>query len=233
MNLPPSTGVPSPSSTPLRVAHGAGPLEEPPPGFAASPPSGALPLRQAWRDGLQPGFRHGWFIVRWNAAGLVVDSVFSSPRPRNAARRLNEPTWELGEVAETFLQEDGASHYVEVHVTPENQRLQLRFPHGGIEDLRAGRQSLESFLIRDGNWAASRTWIAPGAWASRLILPAASFSPGFLRAGSRFLANFSRYDCADEGNPILSATGPLAEPFYHRRQDWQSFRLATADETLD
>jgi hypothetical protein len=221
----------APSSATLPVAYLATPLPELPPPFATPPPAGALRLRQAWHGGsVPPGFRDGWFRLRWNEAGLAVDSVFSSPRACNAARRLNEHTWELGEVAETFLQEDGATRYVEVHVTPENQRLQLRFPHGGIEDLRAGRRDLASFLIEDPEWAWSQTWIIPGVWASRLVLPAPCFSPGFLRAGSRFLANFSRYDCADDGDPILSATAPLAEPFYHRRQDWQTFCLVNGSD---
>jgi len=220
------TAAPTLPTAALPVAYRATALAELPTPFAAAPPPGALRLRQAWRgETVQPGFRDGWFRVHWNETGLAVESVFSSPRPRNAARRLNEHTWELGEVAETFLQEDGATRYVEVHVTPENQRLQLRFPHGGIEELRAGRRDLASFLIEDPEWAWSQTWIVPGWWASRLVLPADCFSPGFLKAGSRFLANFSRYDCADDGDPILSATAPLAEPFYHRRQDWQTFCL--------
>ena len=157
---------------------------------------------------------------------LVVDSVFISPRPRNAARSLNEHTWELGEVAETFIEEEGRQDYVEVHVTPENQRLQLRFPHGGIERLRAGAASLTSFLIPDAAWAQSLTCVRGDHWASRLILPVSCFSSGFLSEGRRFLGNFSRYDCADAGDPILSATAPLTEPSYHRRHEWQSFRFS-------
>lgn len=216
------------------MTHCATPAADLPPPFAEAPPRGALPLRQAWHRGPAASpFRSGWFLLRWNAAGMIVDSVFASPRPRNAARTLNEHTWELGEVTETFLEEDGADTYAEVHVTPENQRLQLRFPHGGIDALRAGKQRLESFLISDPAWVESQTWIRPGFWAARLLLPPSFFSPGFLRAGSVFRGTFCRYDCADAGEPVLSATAPLAEPSYHRRQDWQTFRLSDIDETLD
>lgn len=192
-----------------------------------------LPLRQAWLGTAAPmPFRPGWFRVRWHPTALVVDSVFVSPRPRNAARGLNQPTWELGEVAESFIEEAGASDYLEVHVTPENQRLQLKFPHGGIERLRAGEAALQSFMISEATWARSQTWIREDHWASRLILPSSCFRPGFLTEGGVFRGNFSRYDCADAGDPILSATAPLKEPSYHRRQEWQTFRFSRRGEPV-
>ena len=191
-----------------------------------------LPLAQAWLpDAAGAAFRAGWFRLRWSPRLLVVDSVFMSPRPRNAARNLNEPTWELGEVAETFIEEDGSRDYLEIHVTPENQRLQLRFPHGGIERLRSGAAALTSFLISDAAWAQSFTCVRRDHWASRLILPASGFRAGFLSEGRTFLGNFSRYDCADAGDPILSATAPLTEPSYHRRHEWQTFRFSERSDT--
>ena len=187
-------------------------------------------LRQSWRGGTNGAdFRPGWFRLGWSPDALVVDSVFMSPHARNAARHLNERTWELGEVTETFIEEQGARHYLEVHVTPENQRLQLRFPRGGIEQLRAGTASLDTFLIRESAWAWSAAWIRGDHWMARLILPASCFGQGFLAAGRTFRGNFCRYDCADEGEPILSATAPLTEPSYHRRHEWQRFRFSARE----
>ncbi len=193
-----------------------------------------LPLRQAWtRPSPSWPDRAGWFRVRWHPEGLLIHSLFLSPRARNRATALNQRTWELGEVAETFIEEGGASHYLEVHVTPENHRLQLLFPPGGIECLRAGSAMLDDFLINDEGWARSAARVELGLWQSQLILPASCFSTDFLQTGREFRGTFCRYDCADIGEPVLSATAPLAEPSYHRRQDWQTFRLSEIDETLD
>jgi hypothetical protein len=206
-----------------------------PPLYRADVRSGIwLPLRQAWRGELtETNFRPGWFRLAWCQEALVVDSVFVSPRAHNAARGLNERTWELGEVTETFIEPQGALHYLEVHVTPENQRLQLRFPHGAIEQLRAGTVALDTYLITDSAWARSSAWIRGDHWAARLILPASCLGPGFLAEGQSFRGNFCRYDCADAGEPILSATAPLTEPSYHRRQEWQTFRLSAQEAVCE
>lgn len=203
-------------------------------GAPLPPGSEWLPLRQAWtRPAASWPARAGWFRIRWLPQGLVIHSLFLSPRARNQATALNQRTWELGEVAETFIEERDASPYLEVHVTPENHRLQLRFPPGGIERLRAGSSTLDDFVINDEGWAQSAVRVEPGLWQSQLLLPAACFSPDFLQVGRVFKATFCRYDCADAGEPVLSATAPLAEPSYHRREDWQTFRLSDIDETLD
>lgn len=92
------------------------------------------PLTQPWLKTAGPSaFHPRWAKVSWSCLGLCYDVVFLGPRHHNRACRLNERTWELGDVCELFLQLSGQSTYLELHVTPENHRLQLLWPLGGME----------------------------------------------------------------------------------------------------
>ena len=128
-------------------------------------------LGQSWRAESEPGLNPGWARIRWNAAGLLYEAVFLQRNPANRARRLNEHTWELGDICEFFLQETGSGRYLEVHVTPENQRLQLLWPLGGLERFRAGTAKLEDFLVAHRCWVESSATIAADYWTARAFIP--------------------------------------------------------------
>ncbi|MBL9194119.1 MAG: hypothetical protein JNJ82_17335 [Opitutaceae bacterium] len=184
-------------------------------------------LGQSWRsEGPETGFQSGWARVSWEATQFCWEAVFLTGRAANRARRLNERTWELGDVCEVFVQEMGADHYFELHITPENQRLQLRFDAHGIERLRSGVDPLESFLLPQADWVQSSTHLGPGYWSTRVLLPAARFGPLPLTPARTFLGTVCRYDCEHPGEPVLSATAALSEPFYHRRQEWSTISLS-------
>ncbi|MFO1451713.1 MAG: hypothetical protein U1F61_26355 [Opitutaceae bacterium] len=185
-----------------------------------------VPLGQSWRpEGLESGFQSGWARIRWSPTHVCWEAVFLCGRPANRARRLNERTWELGDVCEVFVQEAGADHYFELHVTPENRRLQLRFDEHGIQRLRSGIETLESFLLPQADWVESGTHLGPGYWSTRVLMPASRFGPRPLDPSRQFIGAVCRYDCERPGEPILSSTAALQEPFYHRRQDWHAVNL--------
>ena len=187
------------------------------------------PLGQAWNPhGLEAGFRPGWARITWEPGGLWFDAVLASRHPRNRARRLNENTWELGDVCEVFLEVPGAARYVELHVTPENQRLQLTWPPDGLQLFRAGRAPLETFLDHRADWVRSATFIGADHWAARVFIPADRFGARPLAAGQTFHAAVCRYDVGDNPGFVLSSTAPLRGPSYHRREEWHQVRLAPA-----
>ena len=186
-----------------------------------------LALQQAWLGTrTEPRFQPGWSRIRWNPAWFCVETVFLCNRPANRARRLNERTWELGDVCETFLQEVGRPTYLEIHVTPENQRLQLEFGEGDIARLRAGLVPLENFQSDNPDWVESSTHLSSGFWATQVIVPAARFGPGPLSPTRYFVGTVCRYDCDDAQSTVLSASAPLTEPSYHQRAAWHRFELA-------
>jgi len=205
-----------------------------PAGFAAAPLSPAQlgpdwqPLQQAWRDsGAEPDFQPGWARITWQDSALCYDALFTGARSRNRARRLNEPTWELGDVAEIFLQGPRADDpgYIELHVTPENQRLQLRWTPDGLGRVRRGELPIEQFMVADPDWVESRVELRPNFWSVQAVLPVHRLGLRPLTAGTRLLTAVCRYDCGDKPEPVLSSTAALHAPSYHRRQDWHELVL--------
>jgi hypothetical protein len=181
-------------------------------------------LDQCWRDAREPTFTPGWARVRWQPDGLAISGVFVSRRAANRARRLNDRTWELGDIFEFFLRAEGCARYIELHVTPENQRLQLLWPAHGLADFRAGRAKLEDFTVDDPAWVESAAHVTPTHWAVRVFLP---FRCLGLVAGAPLPALHAcvcRYDWS-HGVEGLSSTAPLREPNYHRLAEWSPLRL--------
>jgi len=181
-------------------------------------------LGQAWRPEPEAGLNPGWARIRWNATGLLFESVFLQRRPANRARSLNEHTWEMGDTSEFFLQEARTGNYIELHVTPENQRLQLLWPLDGLKCYRAGTAALAEFLVADPDWVHSSATVAADHWTARTFV---SFTRLRLRDGeapSGWRTTVCRYD-RSHGPELLSSTARLAEPNYHRHAEWAELLL--------
>ncbi|MDZ4805577.1 MAG: hypothetical protein SGI90_12020 [Candidatus Eisenbacteria bacterium] len=201
-----------------------GPLAAVPPVSPAEVGPSWHQLGQHWRPAAEPGLNSGWARIHWNDTGLLYEAVFLQRRPANRARRLNERTWELGDIAEFFLQDPATGRYLELHVTPENQRLQLLWPLGGLERFRAGTAPLDDFLIPDSRWVESHTGVTAGHWTARAFIPYSCLGlerppcPPVLRTA------VCRYD-RSRGPELFSSTARLTEPNYHRHQEWAELRL--------
>ena len=181
-------------------------------------------LEQAWLPARQPGFNRGWARIRWNADGLLFEILCTQTRPSNRARVLNEPTWEMGDVGEFFLQENQTGRYLELHVTPENQRLQLLWPPGGIEKVRAGQASLADFLVPDPNWVESAAGIFEEYWAARAFVPFACLGLAGPEKLPKLRTAVCRYD-RSLGPELLSSTANLTAPNFHRYEEWADLIL--------
>ena len=205
--------------------------------ITANPPIGLgfdspkwQPLRQAWLPtGPEKKFQPGWARVTWASDHLCYEAYFVGPAPHNRARTLNERTWELGDICEVFVEVAGGPGYVELHVTPENQRLQLLWRPGAFERFSAGEAPLAAATIPDPNWVQSTGHVTAAGWAISAILPAhvlgwAELSPELLLRTA-----VCRYDCGPRGEPVrLSSTAALTFPSYHRRAEWH---LLVLDKT--
>lgn len=186
-------------------------------------------LRQAWRpQGPETGFRAGHARASWEPTALIFDAFFTGSGQRNRSSRLNERAWELGDVCEIFVRTEAAPYYLEVHITPENQRLQLRFPLGAIQEIRAGRAELDNYFVPDPNWIESRTRIADDHVAIRARIPAAAIGIGEpLSSKVSLFVAVCRYDYHGRPDePILSSTAALQAPFFHRITEWSLLRLS-------
>jgi hypothetical protein len=184
------------------------------------------PLGQSWlTGGPQPEFHPGWAQVHWSPAAFHFTAVFIGSAQRNRARQLNERTWELGDVCEIFLQLVGADNYLELHTTPENQRLQLLWPGDGLERFRRNEAPLEDFLVNEPDWVRSSTRVGPGFWSAQITVPWSCLGIDVSNTTHAFRAAVCRYDYGDNAAPVYSSTAPLRKPDFHRIQEWQSLAL--------
>ena len=181
-------------------------------------------LGQAWRTEPEADLNPGWARIRWNVAGLLFESMFQQRHPANRARTLNERTWELGDIAEFFLQETTSGNYLELHVTPENQRLQLAWPLGGLDRFRAGEAALEDFLVTDPQWVESTALVSTDYWSTRALVPFACLGLNPEQNLPTLRTAVCRYD-RSLGPELLSSTARLAAPNYHRHAEWAELKF--------
>ena len=187
------------------------------------------PLRQAWHArGEEKRFQPGWARLSWNEGGLLFDIVLTGRNPRNSARRMNERTWELGDIAEIFLQKEASEEYLELHITPENQRLQLRWTIAGFASFRRDSSRFGEFTVSDPEWVGSVSRVREADWSASAFIPARALNLGQPSLGPEMLLRGAvcRYDCTAGPDIIFSSTAGLREPSYHRREEWDRLALA-------
>ena len=93
-------------------------------------------MRQAWLAGPEKKFKPATVRVGWRGNSLRVFAELEDADIFSRANGHNERMWELGDVLEIFLQPAGLPRYVELHVTPNNRRLQLSIPDTATLRLR-------------------------------------------------------------------------------------------------
>lgn len=187
-----------------------------------------MPLEQRWRGGVpDPDFQPGWARMRWDASALSYDVLFMGSGAQNNARQLNERTWELGDVGEIFLQADGRGAYLELHVTPENQRLQLLWSADGLTRVRSKAAVLAEFMIHEPGWVQSEASVRRRYWSFRVRIPAQRLGLTRFHAGQRLRTAVCRYHRRGS-DPSLSSTAPLPLPFFHQREHWHRLILIEA-----
>lgn len=175
-------------------------------------------------------FNPGWARIGWTSSALVVDFAFVATTARNRAIRLNERTYLLGDVGEIFLQWLGSDRYIEIHITPENQRLQLSWDAAGLQRIRQRQAVLDDFAVADLNWVQSVTSVSPTLWSARVIVPAGTIAHGLanLESDSHLIAAVCRYDYGGKETPILSSTVDFQGSPFHTRAAWDRLVLSPA-----
>lgn len=181
-----------------------------------------LTFGQAWRDHPQAELQPGWVRVGHDGEDVWVAAELCDDQPSNAARGLNQETFQLGDVFEIFVRPEAQESYHEIHITPENQYLQLRWPstdHFG----RAGH--FTQFFVTDP-LLISKTWVESRRWRILASLRGREVSESRLEEGQNWLLSFSRYDYQPgRAAPVLSSCSPHSKPNYHRAHEWTRFVL--------
>lgn len=194
-------------------------------------------FRQAWLDAEAPGFSPGVVRTGWRGNLLLVFAELTDADIFSDATEFNQRTWELGDAFEIFLRAAGSEAYVEFQVTPNNQRLQLRYSDANALAVARKTGSIENFLIRTDAFR-SLTWIekADCRWSVYAAIPATAVCASqetFEDAEWQF--SFGRYDYTrGASEPVISSTSPHAQPDFHRLHEWglMTFRSASDPERL-
>jgi hypothetical protein len=186
-------------------------------------PASRQVMGQAWLEEEERDFAPAFVRVGWRDNSLLVFAELIDFDIFNAATAHNQRAWELGDTFEIFLQSVEQAAYVEFQVTPNNQRVQLRFSDSSIVENVRRTELVESVYVT-GKAFYSRTWIQPKVrcWYVFAEIGAKELfeQAGSLR-GSRLRFSFSRYDYTRmRKKPVISSTSRHAEPDFHRQHEW-------------
>lgn len=184
----------------------------------------AVAMRQAWRAQPAPGLRPASVRCGWNAQALLVFAVLDDADIFNPVDAFNAPAFLHGDVFEMFLRPTGQEAYYEFHVSPRNQRFQLRIPSAAaFAAPRSVAGIPPAWLVSD--WQiGSRVQVdaANGCWRVLASIPLARVAEnGPAAVGDTWRFSFSRYDYTQgQAAPVLSSTSPHRVLSYHRQQEW-------------
>lgn len=188
--------------------------------FQAAPP---VAMQQAWQSAPDTAFAPAEVRCGWREDAFLVFAEFTDRDIHTAATQLNERMWELGDTFEIFLRPVDREEYIEFHVTPNNQRLQLRIPSTAALRHAQAENKFDPFLI-PGPAFRSTVWVRPGAeqWCVLAELPAGVVGgEPTLAAGREWLFSFSRYDYTrGAAKPVISSTSPHTRMDFHRQEEW-------------
>lgn len=180
-------------------------------------------LRQAWLPAPEPDFTPATVRVGWRGHSLLVFAELADADIFSRATAPNQRMWELGDVLEIFLAPENSASYAEFHVTPNNFRLQLRFPDTATLRRAQAENRFDHLLLPDGVFH-SRAWAQPenNKWYAFAEIPAAVVGGADQPlAGKKWRFSFSRYDyIRGRRQPIFSSTSPHTQPDFHRREEW-------------
>lgn len=191
-------------------------------------------FHQHWLKNRHERFQPARFrAARWEAA-LVVYGELWDRDIFNPATRLNEEAFTMGDVFEMFLRPEGQEAYFEFHVTPQNQKFQLRIPSSSaLNRLRNqnGPDLLAPYKVYQPLFE-SHTRIREGQnkWEVVAAIPFASVveTEAAARAG-RWRFSASRYDYTrGMVKPVISSTSPHAVADFHRQDEWGVLILSDA-----
>ena len=188
-------------------------------------------LQQAWQAKQSERFAPGVVRAGWRHNSFLVYAELTDADIFTRASGLNQRTWELGDAFEIFLRPEGQEAYVEFQVTPNNQRLQLRYNNTAALDRARKTGSLAEALI-PGEAFRSKTWIDDqnSRWHVFAEIPARVVcGSNDSLAGSRWHFSFSRYDYTQGvAEPVISSTSPHAEANFHSQKEWGVLNFKTS-----
>jgi hypothetical protein len=179
-------------------------------------------MQQAWLAKPEVNFSPATVKIGWLENSLLVFACFEGKDTYSNATNHNQRMWELGNTFEMFLSAENSSSYVELHITPNNWRLQLCFPDAATSR-RARKENQFNHLILPEGTFYSKTWVEPenGRWHAFAKIPSAVVGLEHISEQSKWCFSFCRFDrLRGRQEPVISSTSAHAQPDFHRREEW-------------
>ncbi len=188
-------------------------------------------MKQAWLPVPEPGFRPARVRTGWRPEALYVLADLDDADIFNPETRFNEPAFQFGDVFEMFLRPEDQEPYYEIHVSPQNQKFQLRVPYeNAIFKVKAPPGA---FLPPD--WMVTQTVVESRVsvltgqerWRVLAVIPfRLVVERGTVVTGARWRFSFCRYDYTrGAAQPVLSSTSPHKVLSFHRQQEWGTLQF--------
>jgi hypothetical protein len=182
-------------------------------------------LAQPWQQTVDDGFRPGRVHLRWTPEALVVEAEMIDDEVFTISTADNQRMWQLGDVFEIFLQKEGRSDYVELHLSPNGHRLHLRLPNPQRRLSPDGPElTIEEMTVVPPRFRGFASRTANG-WRARVEIPPEALVLARFETGQSFRIGFGRYDAASGREAVLSTTADHEVLSFHRPQDWTRIRL--------
>ena len=178
---------------------------------------------QAWLKEKHPDFRKAEIWVGWRPDALYVYAKLEDLDIFNDEKVFNAPSFTKGDVFEMFLRPSTQDSYFEIHVTPFNQKFQLRIPEEDFFKKSAGKDKKQEMDLSVHDPIESRTRILKDdRWEVLAILPFSLISENEkVHEGSEWFFSFSRYDYYRKlKDPVHSSTSPHDILNFHRQEEW-------------
>jgi hypothetical protein len=178
-------------------------------------------FQQTWQK--TGNFSPGVVRAGWRGSSLMIFAELADSDIFNDATEMNQRAWELGDVFEIFLRPEDNESYVEFQITPNNLRLQLRFPDARALAWARRSRNIENFLIQT-EAIQSLTWIEEqnSRWSIYAAIPSAAVCGSRQNIGNtQWHFSFGRYDYTrGASEPVISSTSLHAQPDFHRQYEW-------------
>lgn len=190
---------------------------------AGEKPSVELSFGQPWLENEQKNFRAGHVALYPHRNGLAIIASLSDEEIYSDATAMNQAMWRLGDAFEIFIGIPGQPEYWELHVTPNNHRLQLLWTEQALTSFHKKASVLSNHTISDADFLASATRInhTEGYWQVYVFLPWVSIGLSDGCDSYSLELAFCRYDSEKSKQaPLLSSTAQLNEKNFHLRQQW-------------
>ncbi len=172
-----------------------------------------LVFGQSWLPEGEPAFQPATVRV-WRAGDVlelearVTDAFITDP-----PAEFNDYAYTQGDVFELFLKAEGDRGYHEIHVTPSNVLLQLKFEAGSTLPLNADNAKIAEKILQSSTERTADGWVARFSFPLETATPLRPI-PRLWRIGC------GRYDYRADGSKVLSNTAPLTLCNFHRYWEW-------------